>query len=98
MSEVYSVPVREPGNYPLRVLPFPARIALTYVLPVAFIGYLPAAVLTRCVGSAGVLPWLAVGWRLVGLGLYVLARYVWFLGLRSYDSAGKCESAGQPPR
>jgi ABC-2 type transport system permease protein len=58
------------------------------VLPVAFIGYLPAAVLTGRAGSAGVLPWLAVGSPLVGLGLYVLARYVWFPGLRSYESAG----------
>jgi len=75
------------GNYPLRILPTPAQIALTYLLPVAFIAYLPAAVLTGRVGSTGVLPWLAVGSPVVGLGLYVLTRCLWFLGLRHYESS-----------
>src|SRR5216683_465396 len=33
------------GNYPLKVLPVAARSILTFVLPIAFIAYLPAAVI-----------------------------------------------------
>jgi ABC-2 type transport system permease protein len=76
------------GNYPLGALPASAREVLTFVLPVAFIGYLPAAVLTSRAGATGVAPWLAYGAPLVGLALYLLSRYAWHLALRRYGSVG----------
>jgi ABC-2 type transport system permease protein len=76
------------GNYPLKVLPVPARQVLTFVLPVAFTGYLPAAVLTGRAGTAGVAQWLAYGAPVAGVALYVASRYVWYLALRRYGSAG----------
>jgi ABC-2 type transport system permease protein len=42
------------GNYPFSILPLAARAVLTYVLPVAFVAYLPAAVLTGRIDSTGV--------------------------------------------
>ena len=41
------------GNYPFPILPLAARAVLTYLLPVAFVAYLPAAVLTGRVASTG---------------------------------------------
>lgn len=76
------------GNYPLRVLPVPARVVLTFVIPIAFIGYLPAAVLTGRTGSAGAPPWLAWGAPLVGVALYIGARVGWHISLRRYASGG----------
>jgi ABC-2 type transport system permease protein len=47
------------GNYPFSILTLAARTAVTYVLPIAFVAYLPAAVLTGRVASTGVPAWLA---------------------------------------
>jgi ABC-2 type transport system permease protein len=76
------------GNYPLKVLPVPARQVLTFVIPVAFIGYLPAAVLTGRAGTTGVAQWLAIGAPLAGLVLYIGSRLVWSLAMRRYGSVG----------
>ena len=76
------------GNYPLRVLPVPAREILTFVIPIAFVGYLPAAVLTGRAGTAGVAQWLAFGAPVVGVALYIGSRLVWYVALRKYGSVG----------
>jgi viologen exporter family transport system permease protein len=76
------------GNYPMRILPVPARAVLTFVLPVAFVAYLPAAVLTGQAAGIGVPGWLTLASPAVGLVLYVLSRYTWFLALRRYEAVG----------
>jgi len=76
------------GNYPFSILPLAARAILTYVLPIAFVAYLPAAVLTGRVASAGVPEWLAYASPPAGPLLYVLARYAWYRALRRYESVG----------
>jgi len=76
------------GNYPLRILPAVPRNVLTFVLPVAFIAYLPAAVITGRVAGSGVAGWLAYGSPLAGLLLYLLSRWLWLFALRHYHSIG----------
>jgi ABC-2 type transport system permease protein len=76
------------GNYPLKVLPVPAQAMLTFAVPVAFISYLPAAVLTGRAGATGVAQWLAHGAPAAGLALYLASRYAWYLALRRYGSIG----------
>ena len=76
------------GNYPFSILPVAARLVLTYVLPVAFVAYLPAAVLTGRAGLGGVPLWLAYASPAVGPLLYVAARYAWYRALRRYESVG----------
>jgi ABC-2 type transport system permease protein len=76
------------GNYPLRILPVAPRALLTFVLPVAFLAYLPAAVITGRVGGSGVAMWLAYGSPLAGLLLYVASRWFWVQALRRYHSVG----------
>ena len=76
------------GNYPFSILPLAARAVLTYLLPVAFVAYLPAAVLTGRVASTGVPQWLAYASPAAGPLLYIVARYAWFRALRHYESVG----------
>jgi ABC-2 type transport system permease protein len=76
------------GNYPLRVLPLIPGYLLTFVLPVAFIAYLPAAVITGRVASTGLYPWLVYGAPLAGLLLYLASRWFWAYMLRHYQSIG----------
>jgi len=76
------------GNYPFSILPVAARLVLTYVLPVAFVAYLPAAVLTGRVASTGLPLWLAYASPAVGPLLYIAARYAWYRALPRYESVG----------
>ncbi|MGY1456746.1 ABC transporter permease [Streptomyces sp. SS8] len=76
------------GNYPLHILPTVVQAVFTYVLPIAFIAYLPAAVLT----GHGLAPWiprpLAVVSPLIGLVAFVAARRLWSASLRLYQGVG----------
>jgi ABC-2 type transport system permease protein len=74
------------GSYPFSILPLAARAVLTYLLPVAFVAYLPAAVLTGRVASTGVPAALAYASPAAGPLLYIAARYAWHRALRRYES------------
>jgi ABC-2 type transport system permease protein len=76
------------GNYPLNILPGVARSILTYVFPLAFAFYLPAAAITGRASTSGVPTWLAWASPLVGLGWFVLARVLWNRAMRNYLSVG----------
>jgi ABC-2 type transport system permease protein len=76
------------GNYPLNILPVSPRALLTFVLPIGFIAYLPAAVLTGRVAGSGVPAWLAYCSPAAGLLLYLGARLAWVWALRRYESVG----------
>lgn len=76
------------GNYPLNVLPSPAKDALTFVFPVAFIAYLPAAVVTGHTATTGLPLWLTAAAPLLGLGFFLLAKAIWYRSLRLYQSVG----------
>lgn len=76
------------GNYPLHILPGLVRDALTFVLPLAFVAYLPAAVLTGHLDTLAVPGWLAIGAPLVGLVAYVASRKLWAVSLRHYKGMG----------
>jgi viologen exporter family transport system permease protein len=75
------------GNYPFTILPLAARAVLTYLLPVAFVAYLPAAVLTGRISATGVPAWLAYASPAAGPLIYIAARYAWQRALRRYESA-----------
>lgn len=72
------------GNYPLKILPGLFEGLFTFVLPLAFVAYLPAAVLTG--HTHGLLvPWsVAAAAPLLGLAFYLLSRLLWNAGLSRY--------------
>ena len=72
------------GNYPLSFLPRLITNAFTFVLPLAFIAYLPAAVITGHTRGLNVPYALAAGAPMIGLLAYVASRLVWNAGLRRY--------------
>ncbi|MEU0198257.1 MULTISPECIES: ABC-2 family transporter protein [unclassified Streptomyces] len=72
------------GSYPLNVLPRAVGGFLTYGLPLAFVAYFPAAVLTGHGHTTGVPYWLAASAPLLGLLAYLGARLVWRWSLRHY--------------
>lgn len=72
------------GSYPLNVLPRAVGGLLTYGLPLAFVAYFPAAVLTGH-GHDTLAPyWLAAAAPLVGLLAYLAARLLWKWSLNHY--------------
>jgi ABC-2 type transport system permease protein len=72
------------GSYPLNIFPRPITSALTFVLPLAFIAYFPAAVLTRHTGGLNVPAAVAAAAPLICLGAYVCTRLLWNARLRRY--------------
>lgn len=76
------------GPYPLPIFPAPARALFTFVLPVAFIAYLPAAALLHRTGEIPFASWLGYAAPAVGLCLTVAAYRLWMRQLRHYASPG----------
>lgn len=72
------------GNYPLSFLPRLMRSAFTFILPLAFISYFPAAVLTGRTRELGVPPALAVAAPVTGLVAFIGARLLWKASMRRY--------------
>ncbi|WP_128380595.1 ABC transporter permease [Streptomyces cavernae] len=72
------------GSYPLNVLPKALSWLLTFGLPLAFVAYFPAGVLTGHGSALGVPMWLAAASPLIGLGLYLLSRLLWSWSLKHY--------------
>jgi ABC-2 type transport system permease protein len=71
------------GSYPLNVLPRAVGGFLTFGLPLAFVAYFPAAVLT---GHDTAVPhWLAAASPLLGLLAYLGARLLWRWSLGHYS-------------
>lgn len=73
------------GNYPLSFLPGFFSGAFTFILPLAFIAYFPAGVLTGRGDSLGVPEGLAAASPLIGLIAFVLSRLLWNWSLSRYS-------------
>jgi ABC-2 type transport system permease protein len=76
------------GSYPLNILPTAGRMVLTFVLPLAFIAYFPAAVLVGRTEGSGVPHLLAVLSPVLGPLLFALSQWWWRRSLRHYTSPG----------
>jgi ABC-2 type transport system permease protein len=72
----------EAGRWPVSIYPGWLRFALTFVVPVGFAVTVPAQAL------AGHVTWPVVaGAAALAVGLFILARVIWRLGLRRYQGA-----------
>jgi len=76
-------------SHPLDVFHPVLRRFFTYILPMAFINYIPvAAILGKPLTVAGVPLWTAWLSPLFGLLAFLLARRFWDFGVRHYQSTG----------
>lgn len=76
------------GNYPMKVFGPVARFGLTFIFPLAFVSYLPSAVLLNRAGELSVpavVAWLS---PLVGLVLLFLSYRFWCRQSRHFQSSG----------
>jgi viologen exporter family transport system permease protein len=76
------------GPYPLSVLPRAVSYLLTFVLPLAFAAYLPAAVLLHRTTDLFVPLWLGFAAPAIGIVLYLAAAALFHQQTRSYSSPG----------
>jgi ABC-2 type transport system permease protein len=76
------------GGYPIKIFPGVTQIVLTFVLPLAFVAYLPSTVLLDRGGELRVPGWLAMGAPVFGCLLCCSACAFWGRQIRSYQSSG----------
>lgn len=76
------------GTYPLRIFNSTLQLLLTFVLPVAFMAYFPAAVLLKRITELQVHPIFAYGAPLAGVVWMAIALWVFEHEMRAYQSAG----------
>jgi ABC-2 type transport system permease protein len=76
------------GSYPLKVFGATTSWILTWVLPVAFVAYIPSSVLLGRTGGLHVSPVIAWGAPAVGAVWFYCAYRIWRWQLRSYQSSG----------
>ncbi len=76
------------GPYPLSVFPRAVAYLLTFLLPLAYAAFFPAAILLGRTDELFVPIWLAAASPAVGLILYVLAVIFFHRQLRHYSSPG----------
>lgn len=76
------------GGYPLKIFPDATRFCLTFVVPLAFVSYLPALVLTGRVAGHSAAFWCYCAAPLAGPLLLIAATLFWHRQLRHYSSTG----------
>lgn len=76
------------GPYPISVLPRAAAYLLTFVLPLAFAAFFPAAILLGRTDDLFVPTWVAVASPAIGLLLYAAAVAFFHRQMRHYSSPG----------
>ena len=76
------------GNYPLRIFGGVSQWLLTFVLPLAFVGYLPAKVLLQRTGELSIHQLFAYLAPLVGAVCFITAYWFWMRQMRNYQSSG----------
>lgn len=76
------------GNYPSKIFGRVGQWALTVVVPVAFVAYLPTTVLLDRTDELALPAWFAYLSPVIGLAFFVAAYRIWRGQLRHYQGAG----------
>jgi ABC-2 type transport system permease protein len=76
------------SSFSTAILPLPLRVFFSFVVPAAFVGYLPTLSLLELPGPQGLPNWL--GWcePLAAIAIWCVALVAWRTGLRRYAGAG----------
>jgi ABC-2 type transport system permease protein len=75
-------------QYPLHVYARWLRTALGWVVPMAFVAYVPALHLLDAPNPLDLPPWLSAAPPVVAFGCVLVARWVWGLAIRHHQSTG----------
>jgi len=76
------------SNYPVTVFPVVARFLLTWVMPLALLGFFPAAAIMGRSGDVPFTPLLAWGAPVIGGLAFLGARRIWRIGIDHHRSTG----------
>ncbi|MFI6394267.1 ABC transporter permease [Nonomuraea sp. NPDC050547] len=76
------------GSYPMQIFGAPVQWVLTFVLPAAFVAYIPASVVLDKTATLNVEPVIAYASPLLGVVLFALACLFWGRQVRHYQSVG----------
>ncbi len=76
------------GSYPIRIFGSTASWLLTWVVPVAFVAYIPSSVMLGRTSGLSLSPAVAWAAPAVGLAFFAVAYAIWFRQLRGYQSVG----------
>ncbi len=76
------------AEYPASVFALPVRILFAFVVPAAFVAYLPTLALLDIPGPPGLPSWLGWCGPLMAVAIWAVALLGWRAGLRHYTGAG----------
>ncbi|WP_216843486.1 ABC transporter permease [Phytoactinopolyspora alkaliphila] len=76
------------SQYPASIFVLPVRVLFTFVIPAAFVGYLPTLVLLDLPGPPGLPSWLGWCGPLMAVVTWGVALIGWRAGIRHYTGAG----------
>jgi ABC-2 type transport system permease protein len=76
------------ASYPASIYTLPLRVAFTFVIPAAFVGYLPTLALLNQPGPALLPTWLGWCTPVAAAAIWAVALLWWRAGLRHYTGAG----------
>lgn len=76
------------ASFPASIFALPMRVLFTFVVPAAFIAYLPVLVLLDLPGPVGLPQWLGWCTPLAAALIWCAALTAWRAGLRHYTGAG----------
>ncbi len=76
------------NQYPLHLYPGWIRAILGWLIPLAFVAYVPAIELIGAPNPLGLPGWLVLLSPLAGVGALAVALTVWTTGIRHYQSTG----------
>lgn len=84
---VLMFPFRNVINYPLSIFPRALQMVITFILPFAFVNYLPALILLNKIDPIFQSFWGSLS-IVVGIIFFWVAFQVWLKGLNRYNSTG----------
>jgi ABC-2 type transport system permease protein len=75
-------------QYPLHIFARWVRTILGWIIPMAFVAYVPAVHLLEAPNPLDLPGWFAITPPFVAVAAVLVARAVWAAGLRAYQSTG----------
>jgi ABC-2 type transport system permease protein len=76
------------SQYPASIFTLPVRILFSFVIPAAFVAYLPTLALLDLPGPPGLPTWLGWCTPVMAVATWLVALAGWRAGLRHYTGAG----------